>query len=99
MLDIDVQGAIQLRKKCDLNPFYIFISPPSFEELEARLRGRKTESEDSILRRLNTAKWEMEQMQKDTKHELFDVVLVNGELEQAYDDFKNIIKQNLKVPL
>lgn len=41
----------------------------------------------------------MEQMQNDAKHELFDVVLVNGELEQAYDDFKTILKQHLKLPL
>ena len=51
LLDIDIQGA-QNVKKSDLDALYIFISPPSMEELERRLRGRGTEKEDAILRRL-----------------------------------------------
>jgi guanylate kinase len=41
------QGVMQM-KKTDLNPHYVFIKPPSMEELEKRLRGRNTENEDSI---------------------------------------------------
>jgi guanylate kinase len=59
LLDIDIQGA-QNVKKSDLDALYIFIAPPSMEELERRLRGRGTESEDAIVRRLGNAKAEMD---------------------------------------
>eukprot|EP00985_Skeletonema_marinoi_P004143 scaffold1811_cov137-Skeletonema_marinoi.AAC.14 len=59
LLDIDIQGA-QNVKKSDLDALYIFISPPSMEELEKRLRGRGTEKEDAILRRLGNAQTEMD---------------------------------------
>ena len=59
LLDIDIQGA-QNVKKSDLDALYIFISPPSMEELEKRLRGRGTESEDAIIKRLGNAKAEMD---------------------------------------
>jgi guanylate kinase len=58
LLDIDVQGAESV-KKTDLNARFIFISPPSFEELEKRLRGRGTEDEASIRVRLEAARGEM----------------------------------------
>ena len=45
----DTQGVIQI-KKTDLNPLFVFIKPPSMEELERRLRGRQTETEESIQR-------------------------------------------------
>ena len=47
-------------KKTHLNPRYIFIKPPSLELLEERLRGRGTENEDSLQKRLGTARSEME---------------------------------------
>ncbi len=59
LLDIDIQGA-QNVKKSDLDALYIFISPPSMEELERRLRGRGTEKEEAIVRRLANAKGEMD---------------------------------------
>ena len=59
ILDIDVQGCRQCRK-VDLPGHYVFISPPSFEELERRLRGRGTETEDKILKRLKNAKGELD---------------------------------------
>ncbi len=45
--DVFVQGVMQM-KKTDLNPHYVFIKPPNMEELEKRLRGRNTETEESI---------------------------------------------------
>lgn len=59
ILDIDVQGVKQV-KETDLNPYYVFIMPPSMEELECRLRDRGTESAESLQRRLDAAKEEIE---------------------------------------
>jgi guanylate kinase len=59
VLDIEIEGVKQIRNS-DLNPLYVFIEPPSLEELEKRLRKRNTETEESLQKRLNTAKKEIE---------------------------------------
>lgn len=59
VLDIEIQGVKQV-KRSSLDPLYIFIKPPSIEELEKRLRARKTETEDVLKQRLSIAKVEME---------------------------------------
>jgi guanylate kinase len=59
ILDIDVQGARQCRQ-AQLPGTYVFVSPPSFAALEQRLRGRGTEAEDKILKRLANARGEMD---------------------------------------
>ena len=59
VLDIEIEGVKQIRNT-DLNPLLVFINPPSIEELEKRLRGRKTETEESLQKRLNKAKVEIE---------------------------------------
>lgn len=59
VLDIEIEGVKQIRAT-DLNPLLVFVLPPSVEELEQRLRGRKTESEESLQRRLQAAKGEMD---------------------------------------
>lgn len=58
VLDIDVEGVKQV-KKTDLNPLLVFIKPPSLTDLESRLRGRNTETEESLQRRLDAARKEM----------------------------------------
>lgn len=58
-MDIDIEGVKQV-KNTDLNPLLVFIMPPSLEELERRLRGRNTESEEALKKRLETAKREIE---------------------------------------
>ena len=91
LLDIDVQGAAQLRALCsDSSEFceaceFIFIMPPSFEELERRLRARGTETEESILRRLANAKGEMEHA-----HE-YDHIIVNDDLARAAKEFTDLV--------
>mmetsp|Transcript_15130 Transcript_15130/g.20608 ORF Transcript_15130/g.20608 Transcript_15130/m.20608 type:complete len:414 (-) Transcript_15130:177-1418(-) len=82
ILDIDVQGARSV-KKSSLKPFYLFVSPPSMEELERRLRGRGTESEVSIKRRLKNAS---EEMKYGSEAGNFDRVFVNGNLEATFED-------------
>ncbi|KAL1129926.1 hypothetical protein AAG570_012870 [Ranatra chinensis] len=59
VLDIEIEGVKQVKQK-KLDLVLVFVKPPSMEELEKRLRGRGTESEESLQRRLTTAKREME---------------------------------------
>ena len=59
ILDIDVQGC-RLCRKAKLPGTYVFVSPPSFEELEKRLRGRGTETEEKVVKRLAAARGEVE---------------------------------------
>lgn len=59
ILDIEIEGVKQVRNT-DLNPLLVFVKPPSIEELERRLRGRATEHEEALLKRLESAKREIE---------------------------------------
>ena len=76
VLEIDVVGASQIRERVP-GAVLIFVEPPSMEELERRLRGRGTETEERIRLRLETAAWELDQ------REWFDHVVVNDEVERA----------------
>jgi guanylate kinase len=83
ILDIDVQGAAQVRNNAE--PVTVFIAPPSLEELERRLRGRGTESEESLQRRLANAAQEMEAAPA------YTYLIVNDKLEEAIMALKSII--------
>ncbi|MDD2486749.1 MAG: guanylate kinase [Candidatus Gracilibacteria bacterium] len=88
LYELDVAGAIKIKKKLD-DRFLIrtiFISPPSLDTLLERLKSRGTESEESIERRILTAKNEMKYM------DFYDHIIVNDVLEQAILDTINIIK-------
>ncbi|KAJ9548891.1 hypothetical protein OSB04_021434 [Centaurea solstitialis] len=87
ILDIDVQGARSVRAS-SLEAIFIFVCPPSFEELEKRLRARGTETEEQIQKRLRNAKAELEQ---GNSPGLFDHILVNDDLEACYERLKNIL--------
>eukprot|EP00249_Psilotum_nudum_P011764 c23366_g1_i1 orf=740-1963(+) len=87
ILDIDVQGAKSV-KSSSLDALFIFIVPPSFEELERRLRGRGTETEEQIQKRLRNAKMELAEG-SDTS--LFDHILVNNDLEKCYAELKKLL--------
>jgi guanylate kinase len=82
LLDIDVQGADSLRKAYPDRCFTIFIAPPSLAELEKRLRGRQTETEAAIQKRMKNAEEEMK------RHPEFNLVLVNDDFEQTYQELK-----------
>ena len=86
-LDIDIQGVRNL-KKTDLNPIYCFIKPPSLEILEKRLRDRGTETEESLNKRLETAKHELDYEQNE---DAFDHIIINDNLETAYEKLKNVL--------
>lgn len=88
-LEIDVQGAFQLREK---HPeiHLIFIEPPSLEELERRLRGRGTESEDVIQKRLDAAAFELSHSGE------YDIVLVNDVIEETVDRLVDFVNAQAK---
>ena len=75
-------------EQTDLNPVYVFLRPPSLEELEKRLRGRGTETEESLSKRLDTAKRELE---FGATPGVFDYTIVNGNLDKAIQEFTDII--------
>ena len=85
LLDIDVQGARQVKKKLGHTGVFVFIAPPSLEELARRLVGRSTESEDVITTRLNNAREEMKSLDQ------YDYVIVNDTVTEAVEVLKSII--------
>ncbi|MCD8378243.1 MAG: guanylate kinase [Candidatus Gastranaerophilales bacterium] len=84
LLEIDTQGALQIKNKMP-GAILIFIAPPSYEELVSRLRGRHTESEDAINKRLNFVNIEKE------NSKLFDYIIVNDTVENAVEQIEKII--------
>lgn len=76
------QGVRQV-KATDLDPVYLFVSPPSLAELRARLQGRGTETEAAVTKRLATALKEIEY----AKEGAHDLVIVNDDLDRAYEKF------------
>ena len=83
ILEIDTKGALNV-KKIMPEAILIFIAPPSIEELEARLRGRHTETEEAIQKRLASIKSEIE----NSKH--YDYVIVNDTVENAVKRIEEI---------
>ena len=78
-LDIDVQGARQLREQRLPGAIFLFIAPPSWAELENRLRGRGTDSEETVQLRLSNARREMEDA------DLYDYLVINDQLDEAVE--------------
>ena len=89
VLEIEVQGALQVMKKVP-DALTIFLVPPSMEELEKRIRGRRTEAEDVIKERLDKARREIA-----TKDQ-YKHVVVNDVVMRAKDDIVKIIEENMK---
>lgn len=84
ILEIDTKGALNV-KKIMPEAHLIFIAPPSFEELEARLRGRHTETEEAIQKRLASIKLEIE------NSKYFDYKVVNDTIENALGQLEKIM--------
>ena len=82
VLDIEMEGVKQV-KRTDLNARFLFLSPPSLEALEKRLRGRGTDSEEAVLKRLKQAEAEMAFAKEEGVH---DKIVVNDDLETAYNE-------------
>lgn len=86
ILEIDVDGALQIKKQ-DNNAILIFIMPPSIEELKNRLENRKTDSKDKIKERLNKALYEISFKDK------YDYIVLNDDIEKATKEIETIIKK------
>jgi len=85
ILDIDVQGAAQVRKKVPAAVF-IFVLPPSFQELRKRIKGRGLNSAADIRKRLAMARKEVR------AYSSFDYIVVNDDLEPAATDLESILR-------
>jgi guanylate kinase len=81
LLEIELEGARQVRRSFPAG-FQVLLRPPSFEELERRIRGRGTDSEEAIARRLARAREEL------AAEAEFDAVVVNDDLERALVDLE-----------
>lgn len=90
LLEIEVEGAKQVMQKCP-EAITIFMVPPSFEELEKRIRGRRSEPEEIIQQRLAKAKREIK-LQNDYKY-----VVINDSISRAGEEIATIIKTQGKV--
>jgi guanylate kinase len=84
ILDVDVQGAMQVRERVP-EAVLVFVLPPSADALVGRLRDRGTEGEDTLTRRLENARGELEYASE------FDHIVVNENLDQAIDEVRNIV--------
>lgn len=85
ILEIDVQGALQVKEKFpELR--LVFIAPPSLEELESRIRGRGTEDDEQIATRMKTARKELDMAKE------YDVVIVNEDIDQSVQELIEVIQ-------
>ena len=90
IFDVDVMGGINLKRLFGKDACSMFIMPPSVEELERRLRGRGTDSEEVIQKRIAKAEFEL------SKSPEFDHTVVNDDLQVAVDEAATIIRNFLK---
>lgn len=90
VFDVDVMGGINLKRLFGEDACSIFIMPPSIEELERRLRGRGTDSEEVIQKRIGKAEFEL------SKSPEFDYTVVNDVLADAVNEATDIINNFLK---
>ena len=87
IFDVDVIGGLNLKKIFGDQALAIFVQPPSYEELEQRLRFRSTETEEKIAQRMSKAREELGYASK------FDHILVNDHLENAIDSAKELVQE------
>ncbi|MUH59704.1 guanylate kinase [Bifidobacterium sp. GSD1FS] len=90
ILEIDLQGARRVKERArelGLDVVYVFIAPPSFDELKRRLVGRGTETPEQQAKRLETAKVEL------AAEPEFDVTIVNNEVDQAAKELWDVIAE------
>lgn len=90
IFDIDVFGGLAIKQKFPSQTLAIFVQPPSIEEMERRLRGRKTDSDEKIKERIAKAEKELK-FAKD-----FDVILVNDQLDDAKAEAYKLVENFIK---
>lgn len=84
ILDIEVQGAMQIKKKFP-DALLVFVTPPSIDVLVSRLRARGTESEEVIMKRVNRAKEEAHSIDK------YEYIVINDDLDTAVQDMHEMV--------
>lgn len=90
LLDVDVQGGINIQQQYPTRSLSLFIEPPSIDELEKRLRARGTETEETLAARLNKAAYELSFKQQ------FDRVILNDSLERACAEAEAVVRDFLQ---
>jgi guanylate kinase len=85
IFDVDVVGGLNIKKMYGRDALAIFVQPPSYEILEQRLIARATDSKESLKKRLDKVKWELEFADK------FDAVIINDRIEKAFLDAVEIV--------
>ena len=90
IMDIDVKGALNVKKRYGKKALLLFIMPPSLDALAERLRARGTDSEENIIKRLDKAEYEI------GFADMFDTTILNDELEVAIRSTENKIREFLK---
>lgn len=89
VLNIDVQGAARLRER-GVDAIFVFLMPPSTAELERRLRGRGTDREDVIARRLAVAAAEMKEAPR------YDAIVTNDDLERCAGEVRRVVLERVE---
>ncbi len=87
IMDIDVKGGVNVKRCYGDEALSIFILPPSLEELERRLRGRATDSEETIAKRLGKAEYELSYADR------YDCRVINDDVERASEEVAEIIRR------
>lgn len=90
IFDIDVSGGLRIKRKYPEETLSIFVKPPSIDELKIRLKNRKTETEDKINMRVAKASAEL------ATAPLFDVIVVNDDLEKALIQAEKLVNNFVK---
>ena len=90
IFDVDVEGGINLKHHFGDNAMAIFVKPPSISHLKERLKSRKTETPESIARRIAKAEMELSYAEK------FDYILLNDDLNKAFVEAEKVVAEFLK---
>jgi guanylate kinase len=86
LFDVDVRGALAIRRAFPHDAFLVFVAPPSFEELVRRLKARQTESAEAIERRIARAAMELEMRPQ------FDAIVVNDTVDRATEEIEGLVR-------
>jgi guanylate kinase len=90
IFDIDVEGGLNLKKQFGKNALAVFVMPPSIKALEERLNSRQTDTVESINQRIAKAEQELKTAEK------FDCIIINEDLEKAFNDAEKIANEFLR---
>jgi len=90
IFDVDVYGGLNIKEQFGDRALAVFVMPPSLKILEERLRGRSTDSEENIAKRVNKARHEI------NKARGFDTIIVNDDLEKAIEEAISTVSNFLK---